>query len=64
MIEESYSGIARSRRKRLRERTLGEVLSGRLRNLVVALCFLAVFVACFQESIRAMSILSLPQKYF
>ena len=46
-------------RNRLCERTLGELLSRRLRNLIVALCSFTVFVACFQESICAMVILSL-----
>ena len=51
----------RNCRNQLREITLGELFSGRLHNFVVALCFLTVFVACFQELIGAMAISSLRQ---
>ena len=46
---------------RLLEITLVELLLGRLRDLVVALCFLTVFAACFQEAIFAMALLPLCQ---
>ena len=50
MIEELFfRGTARDCRNRLREITLWELFSGRLRNFVVALCFLTVLVACFQK---------------
>ena len=57
-IIEDYS---RNYHNRLREITLGELFSGRLCIFVVALCFLTVFVACFQELICAMAVLSLRQ---
>ena len=44
-------------RKRLREITLGELFLGRLRIFVVAIRFLAVYVACFQEWMCAMAAL-------
>ena len=56
-----FRGIAWNCHNRLREITLGELFSGLLRILVVALWFLTVFVACFQELICAMAILSLRQ---
>ena len=56
-----FRGIARNCHNRLRETTLGELLSGRLRIFVVALWFLTVFVACFQELICAMATSSLRQ---
>ena len=62
MIEEFFSEeLSRTCHNSSREATLGELFSGRLRDFVAALCFLAVYVAYFRESICAMAIiLSLP----
>ena len=48
-------------RNRLREITLGELFSGRLRNFVVALCFLTVFVHASRSRSVQWPFLSLRQ---